>query len=170
MALFFYAFVIIGGFFAVNLFVGVVVDQFGRMKEEFEGSALLTKDQQQWCVDSHTLMRHAVCVCSCGEEVDDCMRFPTCCLFHCPRCGGLNSSLHCGCGCGVLLLLCHPRVNLNRVLEAIKPRLYEEAPNGAFRASVFRIVKWHGFEKLIMGFITANTFLLSLEHYDQTAA
>lgn len=50
VALFFYAFVIIGGFFAVNLFVGVVVDQFGRMKDEFEGSALLTKDQQQWCV------------------------------------------------------------------------------------------------------------------------
>ncbi len=37
-----------GSFFAVNLFVGVVIDQFGRMKEEFEGSALLTKDQQQW--------------------------------------------------------------------------------------------------------------------------
>jgi hypothetical protein len=50
MALFFYAFVVIGSFFSVNLFVGVVVDQFGRMKEEFEGSALLTKDQQQWCV------------------------------------------------------------------------------------------------------------------------
>ena len=50
MALFFYAFVIIGGLFAMNLFVGVVIDQFSRMKEEFEGSALLTKDQQQWCV------------------------------------------------------------------------------------------------------------------------
>jgi hypothetical protein len=55
VALFFYAFVIIGGFFAVNLFVGVVVDQFGRMKDEFEGSALLTKDQQQWCVCSSCL-------------------------------------------------------------------------------------------------------------------
>jgi hypothetical protein len=61
-------------------------------------------------------------------------------------------------------------VNLNRVLEAIKPSLYEEAPPGAFRAAVFRVVKWHGFEKMIMGFITANTFLLSLEHYNQTPA
>jgi hypothetical protein len=63
VALFFYAFVIVGSFFAVNLFVGVVIDQFGRMKEEFEGSALLTKDQQQWyaqatdCNVAYTLSR-----------------------------------------------------------------------------------------------------------------
>jgi hypothetical protein len=63
VALFFYAFVIVGSFFAVNLFVGVVIDQFGRMKEEFEGSALLTKDQQQWyaqttdCSVAYTLSR-----------------------------------------------------------------------------------------------------------------
>ena len=56
-------FVIVGSFFAVNLFMGVVIDQFGRMKEEFEGSALLTKDQQQWyaqttdCNVAYTLSR-----------------------------------------------------------------------------------------------------------------
>jgi hypothetical protein len=50
LALYFYVFVIVGAFFAVNLFVGVVIDQFGRMKQDYEGSALLTKQQAQWCV------------------------------------------------------------------------------------------------------------------------
>ena len=43
-----YAFLIIGAFFAVNLFVGVVIDKFNRMKGEFEGSAFQTKEQKQW--------------------------------------------------------------------------------------------------------------------------
>ncbi len=74
VALFFYAFVIVGSFFAVNLFMGVVIDQFGRMKEEFEGSALLTKDQQQWYAQTTNsnfacplplIMLGSVHVCDC---------------------------------------------------------------------------------------------------------
>ena len=43
IALYSYAFLIIGSFFAINLFIGVVIDKFSRMKEEFEGSAFQTK-------------------------------------------------------------------------------------------------------------------------------
>jgi hypothetical protein len=50
VALYFYAFVVVGAFFTMNLFVGVVVDTFARLKLELEGSALLTRQQQQWCV------------------------------------------------------------------------------------------------------------------------
>ena len=48
VALFFYAFVIVGSFFAINLFVGVVIDKFSRLRGEFDGSALLTEAQQKW--------------------------------------------------------------------------------------------------------------------------
>ena len=38
----------VGSFFAINLFVGVIVDNFNRIKKETEGSAMMTGDQQQW--------------------------------------------------------------------------------------------------------------------------
>ncbi len=56
MALYFYAFLVIGSFFAVNLFVGVVIDKFSRMKEEFDGSAFQTEAQKQWS-DMQKLLR-----------------------------------------------------------------------------------------------------------------
>jgi hypothetical protein len=48
IALYFYAFLIICSFFAINLFVGVVIDKFSRMKEEMDGSAFQTAEQKQW--------------------------------------------------------------------------------------------------------------------------
>ena len=50
VAVFFYAFVIIGSFFAINLFVGVVIDKFSRLRGEFDGSVLQTEHQRQWYV------------------------------------------------------------------------------------------------------------------------
>ena len=38
----------VGSFLGVNLFVGVVVDNFNRIKAERDGSAIMTKGQQQW--------------------------------------------------------------------------------------------------------------------------
>ena len=38
----------VGCFFALNLFVGVVVDQFNRIQKEEGGSATMTEEQQQW--------------------------------------------------------------------------------------------------------------------------
>jgi hypothetical protein len=44
-AVFFGLAVIVNSFFALNLFVGVVIDQFNRLKKEYDGSALLTEAQ-----------------------------------------------------------------------------------------------------------------------------
>ena len=38
----------IGYVFAINLFVGVVVDNFSRMQKETDGTALMTQEQKQW--------------------------------------------------------------------------------------------------------------------------
>lgn len=56
IALFFEGFVVIGAFFLLNLFVGVVIDKFNELKEKAEGlSVLLTPEQQAW-VDVQKLM------------------------------------------------------------------------------------------------------------------
>ena len=57
VAIYFYAFVIIGSFFAINLFVGVVIDKFSRLRAEYDGSALQTKEQQQWSVSTQSLLK-----------------------------------------------------------------------------------------------------------------
>eukprot|EP00966_Prymnesium_polylepis_P063177 1466523-Prymnesium_polylepis.2 len=48
LSLFFIAWMFVGSFFALNLFVGVVVDNFNRIKSEKDGSAHLTSGQAQW--------------------------------------------------------------------------------------------------------------------------
>ena len=48
LALYFIAWMFIGSFFALNLFVGVVVDNFNRIKAVKDGSAHLTEAQAQW--------------------------------------------------------------------------------------------------------------------------
>eukprot|EP01063_Lacrimia_lanifica_P012719 TRINITY_DN19407_c0_g1_i1.p1 TRINITY_DN19407_c0_g1~~TRINITY_DN19407_c0_g1_i1.p1 ORF type:complete len:1934 (+),score=511.02 TRINITY_DN19407_c0_g1_i1:149-5950(+) len=48
VALYFVAFVIVGGFFAMNLFVGALVEQFSHVKSEKDGTASLTDPQRQW--------------------------------------------------------------------------------------------------------------------------
>jgi len=47
-AIFFIAWLLVGTFTTINLFVGSVVDNFTRIKGELEGSALMTKEQKQW--------------------------------------------------------------------------------------------------------------------------
>ena len=41
-------FIIFGVFFICNIFVGVVIDEFQKIKREYEGSAYLTDEQQEW--------------------------------------------------------------------------------------------------------------------------
>ena len=53
-----YVFLVIGSFFSVNLFIGVMIDKFNRLKEELDGSALLTPAQRQWV----SLQRYLVTV------------------------------------------------------------------------------------------------------------
>ncbi len=47
----------IGAFFALNLFVGVIVDSFERIKKESDESATMTAEQQQWVNTMRTMAR-----------------------------------------------------------------------------------------------------------------
>lgn len=46
--LFFMAFMVVGSFFVMNLFVGVVIDNFNTMKEKLGDNVLLTDAQKEW--------------------------------------------------------------------------------------------------------------------------
>ncbi|KAJ0412146.1 hypothetical protein ATCC90586_005759 [Pythium insidiosum] len=45
---FFVAFILIGSFFVVNLFVGIIIDNFNRMKAALGGDFMLTDEQKKW--------------------------------------------------------------------------------------------------------------------------
>lgn len=45
---FFVLFIIAGNFFALNLFVGVLLENFHRLKNEHDGFSLMTPEQQDW--------------------------------------------------------------------------------------------------------------------------
>ena len=47
-SVFFLAWMIVGCFISINLFVGAIVDIFTRIKQETDGSATMTPEQQQW--------------------------------------------------------------------------------------------------------------------------
>ncbi|DAZ94512.1 TPA: hypothetical protein N0F65_011865 [Lagenidium giganteum] len=55
--LFFVAFMLIGGFFVVNLLVGVIIDNFNRMKDALGGDFLLTPEQKKWIEAQKTASR-----------------------------------------------------------------------------------------------------------------
>ena len=46
--LFFVLWIVVGGMFVLNLFVGVIVDTYTDVKEEDEGTKTMTDDQRQW--------------------------------------------------------------------------------------------------------------------------
>jgi hypothetical protein len=56
-ALYWVVFVVVVNFFISNLFVGMIVDTFVRVKRYVEGSALLTNSQQKW-LQVYRLMYH----------------------------------------------------------------------------------------------------------------
>ena len=57
-AMFFIAWMFFGAFFALNLFVGTICDNFSRIKAETDGSATLTAGQAQW-VESLKVRKNA---------------------------------------------------------------------------------------------------------------
>ena len=65
---------------------------------------------------------------------------------------------------------CTDRGNLNRLLEAIKPKLYEEPPEARWRTVVFNFVKAPWFDQVIMGIIVMNTLSMAMEHHGQSHA
>eukprot|EP00002_Diphylleia_rotans_P014058 TRINITY_DN2735_c0_g2_i2.p1 TRINITY_DN2735_c0_g2~~TRINITY_DN2735_c0_g2_i2.p1 ORF type:complete len:1772 (-),score=312.10 TRINITY_DN2735_c0_g2_i2:100-5415(-) len=58
MAIYFIAFIIFGGFFVINLFVSVLVDNFHQLQKEYAGHGLLTSNQRHW-VDAQKLILQA---------------------------------------------------------------------------------------------------------------
>ena len=47
-AIYFLAWIFVGNFIALNLFIGAIVDNFIRIKAETDGSATMTDGQLQW--------------------------------------------------------------------------------------------------------------------------
>ena len=58
-AFFFIAWMFVGSFVALNLFVGTIVDNFTRIKSETDGSATMTEGQQQWVTAMRTRQKTA---------------------------------------------------------------------------------------------------------------
>ena len=56
-SLYFIVFMLIGNFFAVNLFVGVLVEQFVMKRRDGEGYSLLTEAQRQWVLMQKVFLR-----------------------------------------------------------------------------------------------------------------
>ena len=54
-AIFFILWMFIGSFFALNLFVGVIIDNFNRIKAANDGSATMTQGQAQWVETMKTM-------------------------------------------------------------------------------------------------------------------
>lgn len=51
LALYFCAYMVIGSLFIMNLFVGVVIDNFNKIKEKDElGAAFVTDTQREWII------------------------------------------------------------------------------------------------------------------------
>eukprot|EP00760_Papus_ankaliazontas_P015787 PhM_4_TR16727/c0_g1_i2/m.78731 len=57
LSLYFVVFVLVGTFFALNLFVGLLVQTFSQLQRKFNGSALLTQEQREWVRDYKTLRK-----------------------------------------------------------------------------------------------------------------
>lgn len=48
LSLYFVSFIVIGKIFIMNLFVGIVIDKYNRLKEKMKGYSIMTKDQREW--------------------------------------------------------------------------------------------------------------------------
>lgn len=46
--MYFVSFIVIGKIFILNLFVGIVIDNYNRNKEKMKGYSLMSKDQKEW--------------------------------------------------------------------------------------------------------------------------
>ena len=171
MAIFFYAFVIIGSFFAMNLFCGVIINNFLALRAEYDGSALQTVEQQQWCVlrdfqwpiaAQRLTPRRFVVVIAWRTEEYKCSAWE---VRHQSR--EWMPVTH-----TVVLAprsLWRSRSNMQRVLQAIRPKLYIEEPKNLLRRYVFRIVMHPTVDNAITGCIIFNTIVMALEHDGQSA-
>ena len=56
-AIYFISFIIIGNIFLLNLLVGIVIDQFNRLKDRMCGYAHMTRDQREWVESEQQMTR-----------------------------------------------------------------------------------------------------------------
>uniref|UniRef100_K3WQ22 Ion transport domain-containing protein n=1 Tax=Globisporangium ultimum (strain ATCC 200006 / CBS 805.95 / DAOM BR144) TaxID=431595 RepID=K3WQ22_GLOUD len=54
--LFFIAFILVGTFFVMQLFVGVVIENFNKMKEKLDGTYLLSNTQREWLIINDSML------------------------------------------------------------------------------------------------------------------
>lgn len=52
---FFIAFIFLGSFFIIQLFIGVVIENFNKMKEKFDGTYMLSGSQREWLMISEAI-------------------------------------------------------------------------------------------------------------------
>lgn len=53
---FFIAFILVGTFFVMQLFVGVVIENFNKMKEKLDGTYLLSNTQREWLIINEAML------------------------------------------------------------------------------------------------------------------
>jgi voltage-dependent calcium channel L type alpha-1D len=105
---FFMAFMVVGTFFAIKLFVGIICDTFAEKRSESDGSSLFaTEQQRQWQA-------------------------------------------------------------IQKIILKLKPFVKKQEPADPFRRCCFRLANSSWFEQVIIGFIVANTVVLSIGYYGQS--
>jgi voltage-dependent calcium channel T type alpha-1I len=57
LTVYFISFVIVGNIFVLNLFVGIVIDKFNRLKDRMCGYALMTSNQKEWIESEKQMIR-----------------------------------------------------------------------------------------------------------------
>lgn len=57
MSLYFISFIIVGNIFILNLFVGIVIDKFNRLKDKMCGYSLMTSHQIEWVESEKQMIR-----------------------------------------------------------------------------------------------------------------
>eukprot|EP00760_Papus_ankaliazontas_P017799 PhM_4_TR17385/c3_g1_i2/m.32886 len=75
MSLYFVVFLVAGGFFLVNLFVGVLVDRFTDMKARGEGSAFMTTAQKKWVLAQKVVFRTSLVPNIDPAPPESCVRY-----------------------------------------------------------------------------------------------
>jgi hypothetical protein len=56
-ALYFMTWIVVGAFFILNLFIGVIVDRFDEIKKTEDGLKIMTPEQQQWVHAQYLMLR-----------------------------------------------------------------------------------------------------------------
>jgi hypothetical protein len=73
---YFVLFIVVGAFFVMNLFVGVVIDKFSAIKKEMNGSAFLTDEQKQWRQTQKMILRSTPPKAMLQPDCLRCLRMP----------------------------------------------------------------------------------------------